>query len=85
MLIGPHSGQYVWLNGPMTLSDMIIFQMKIIWLIGKKIRSYISSEEVKMAKLNWEASYTPTSWGSPKYLSGEHLKSNKTWIVMEKF
>ena len=33
-------------------------------LIG--IAGFASS--VKMAKLNWEASYTPPSWGSPKYL-----------------
>jgi hypothetical protein len=69
VLIGPHSGQYVWLNGPMTLSDYDNFPDEnhlADW--QKNVRSYISSEEVKMAKLNWEASYTPPSWGSPKYL-----------------
>jgi len=69
VLIGKHSGQYVWLNGPMTLSDYDNFPDEnhlADW--QKNVRNYISKEDVRIAKLNWEASYTPPSWGSPKYL-----------------
>ena len=69
VLIGQHSGQYVWLNGPMTYSD--IDNMPDTGHMEdwqKNIRNYITNETVKMAEMNWEASYTPPSWGSPKYL-----------------
>ena len=68
-LIGQHSGQYVWLNGPMSFSDidnMPGSDHMEDW--QNNIRNFVSSEKVKMAKLNWDASYTPPSWGSPKYL-----------------
>ena len=75
VLIGPHSGQYVWLNGPMILSDYDNFPDEnhlADW--QKNVRNYISKEDVKMAKLNWEASYTPPSWGSPKFLMWRTFK-----------
>lgn len=68
-LIGQHSGQYVWLNGPMNFSDISNMpgsDHMEDW--QNNIRNFVSSEKVKMAKLNWDASYTPPSWGSPKYL-----------------
>ena len=68
-LIGQHSGQYVWLNGPMNFSDignMPGSDHMEDW--QRNVRNFVSSEKVKMAKLNWDASYTPPSWGSPKYL-----------------
>ena len=69
VLVGKHSGQYVWLNGPMKMSDydnMPNSSHMEDW--QKNIRNNITNETVKMAKLNWEASYSPPSWGSPKYL-----------------
>ena len=69
VLIGQHSGQYVWLNGPMKMSDydnMPKEDHMIDW--QKNIRNHVTNETVKMAKLNWEASYSPPKWGSPKYL-----------------
>ena len=68
-LIGQHSGQYVWLNGPMNFSDIGNMpgpEHMEDW--QRNVRNFVSSEKVKMAKLNWDASYTPPSWGSPKYL-----------------
>lgn len=69
VLVGQHSGQYVWLNGPMEFSDignMPGSEHMNDW--QKNVRNFITSEKSKMAKLNWDASYTPPSWGSPKYL-----------------
>lgn len=69
VLIGQHSGQYVWLNGPMELAEydnMPDSAHMENW--QKNIRIHVTSEKVKMAKLNWEASYTPPAWGSPNYI-----------------
>ena len=69
VLVGAHSGQYVWLNGPMEMSDYDAMPDQAHmedW--QKNIRNYATSETVKLAKLNWEASYSPPSWGNPKYL-----------------
>lgn len=69
VLIGQHSGQYVWLNGPMKLADydnMPDSAHMEDW--QKNIRMHVKDEKVKMAKLNWEASYTPPAWGSPNYI-----------------
>ena len=69
VLIGQHSGQYVWLNGPMTYSD--IDNMPDTGHMEdwqKNIRNHATDESVKLAKLNWDASYSPPSWGSPKYI-----------------
>lgn len=69
VLIGQHSGQYVWLNGPMKMKDydtMPNDEHMEDW--QKNIRNNVTHESVKMAKLNWEATYSPPKWGSPKYL-----------------
>jgi len=69
VLVGKHSGQYVWLNGPMKMSDydnMPDSSHMEDW--QKNIRNNVTNETVKIAKLNWEASYSPPSWGNPKYL-----------------
>lgn len=69
VLVGQHSGQYVWLNGPMKMSDydnMPDDSHMEDW--QNNIRNYVTNETVKIAKLNWDASYSPPKWGSPKYL-----------------
>ena len=69
VIVGKHSGQYFLLNGPMKMSDydnMPSSSHMEDW--QKNIRNNITNETVKLAKLNWEASYTPPSWGNPKYL-----------------
>ncbi|MDB4280706.1 hypothetical protein N9885_01390 [Flavobacteriaceae bacterium] len=75
VLVGAHSGQYVWLNGPMEMSDYDAMPDQAHmedW--QKNIRNYATSETVKLAKLNWEASYSPPSWGNPKYLLWKNFK-----------
>lgn len=69
VLVGKHSGKYVWLNGPMKMADydnMPDTAHMEDW--QKNIRNHATDESVKIAKLNWDASYSPPSWGSPKYL-----------------
>lgn len=69
VIVGKHSGQYFLLNGPMKMSDydnMPSSSHMEDW--QKNIRNNITNETVKLAKLNWEASYSPPSWGNPKYL-----------------
>ena len=69
VLIGPHSGQYVWLNGPMTLADYDNSPDEnhlLDW--QKNIRNNVTGESMKLARLNWNASYSPKSWGDSKYL-----------------
>ena len=53
VLVGKHSGQYVWLNGPMKMSDydnMPNSSHMEDW--QKNIRNNVTNETVKMAKLN---------------------------------
>jgi len=80
VLIGRRSGQYVWLNGPMKLSDYDNMPDKdhmSDW--QKNIRNNIKSESVVLGKLNWDASYSPPSWGSPKYLLHRTIKINRKY------
>ena len=46
VLIGPHSGQYVWLNGPMTLSDYDNFPDEAEHLVA--LRAAISAAQYKL-------------------------------------
>lgn len=85
VLVGEHSGQYVWLNGPMTLADydkMPDAAHMEDW--QKNIRNHVTNESVKMAKLNWEASYSPPSWESPKYLLWRTFKIKQDLDSYEK-
>lgn len=69
VLIGKDSGKYVWLNGPMTMADYDIMPDSAHmedW--QKNIRNYITNEIVNVAKLNRDASYSPPSWGTSKYI-----------------
>lgn len=80
VLIGRRSGQYVWLNGPMKLSDYDNMPNKdhmSDW--QKNIRNNVTSESVVLGKLNWDASYSPPSWGSPKYLLHRTIKINRKY------
>ena len=45
----------------------------------KNIRNNVSSESVVLGKLNWEASYTATSWGNPKYLLHLTIKISRKY------
>lgn len=69
VIVGKHSGQYFLLNGPMKMSDYDNMPSSSdMEDYQKNIRNNITNETVKLAKLNWEASYSPPSWGNPKYL-----------------
>jgi hypothetical protein len=45
----------------------------------KNIRNNVTSESVVLGKLNWDASYSPPSWGSPKYLLHRTIKINRKY------
>ena len=80
VLIGRRSGEYLWLNGPMELSDYDStpdVNHMTDW--QKNIRNNVSSESVVLGKLNWEASYTPPSWGNPKYLLHRTIKISRKY------
>lgn len=85
VLVGRRSGQYVWLLGPMELSDYDAMPDEVHmsdW--QKNIRNNVSSESVLLGKLNWEASYSPPSWGSPKYLLHRTIKINRKYGSYQK-
>ena len=59
---------------------MMLCPMRFIWLTGKKnVRNNVSSESVVLGKLNWDASYTPPSWGNPKYLLHRTIKIGRKY------
>ena len=85
ILTGPNSGKFVWLDGPMTYADLD--QQRDAahmadW--GKNIQSYITDEKIKHAQLHWEASYTPTEFGSSDYLLIRTFKLNNKANSMAK-
>ena len=45
----------------------------------KNVRNNVSSESVVLGKLNWDASYTPPSWGNPKYLLHRTIKIGRKY------
>jgi len=80
VLIGRRSGQYVWLNGPMGLSDYDAMPNEVHMADWQKnVRNNVSSESVVLGKLNWDASYTPPSWGNPKYLLHRTIKIGRKY------
>lgn len=85
VIIGRRSGQYVWLNGPMNLSDFDNIPDKnhmTDW--QESVRNNVSSESLVLSKLNWDASYTPPSWGNPKYLLHRTIKINRKYGSYQK-
>ena len=84
VLVGKHSGKYIWLNGPMKMADyddMPDTAHMEDW--QKNIRNHATDESVKIAKLNWDASYSPPSWGSPKYLLWRTFKIKQDNDVLD--
>lgn len=80
VIIGRRSGQYVWLNGPMNLADFDnIPDENHMNDWQENVRNNVSSEKLVLGKLNWEASYTPPSWGNPKYLLHRTIKINRKY------
>ena len=77
IVTGPNAGKYAWLNGPMTFADMDNWPNSTHMTDWQKnIRNFVVGEEAQYAQLNWEASYTPPSWGSPNVLLLRTFKIN---------